>query len=107
MTEGFENFNDQDEAWLNELELRATNLENELFDWREARARELAETSYGRDGNRARPGTADRECCGPSLGGPSLGGHSLGGHSLGGHSLGEHSLGRPAWASAAAAGTAV
>jgi hypothetical protein len=61
MTGEFENFNDQDEEWLNELELRATDLENELFDWREARARELAETSYGRDGaplrtRDARPG---------------------------------------------------
>ena len=50
MNEEFENFNDQDEEWLTELEIRASNLENELFDWREARARELAETSYGRDG---------------------------------------------------------
>ena len=46
----FENFNDQDEEWLTELENRATDLENELFDWREAHARELADTSYGRDG---------------------------------------------------------
>jgi hypothetical protein len=50
MDENFENFNDQDEEWLTELEIRATDLENELFDWREAHARELAETSYGRDG---------------------------------------------------------
>jgi hypothetical protein len=50
MDEDFENFNDQDEEWLTELEIRATDLENELFDWREAHARELAETSYGRDG---------------------------------------------------------
>ena len=50
MDEGFENFNDQDEEWLTELEIRAADLENELFDWREAHARELAETSYGRDG---------------------------------------------------------
>jgi hypothetical protein len=60
MTEEFENFNDRDEAWLNELELRATELETELFDWREARARELAETSYGQNGARrtrdGRPG---------------------------------------------------
>ena len=49
MDEEFENFNDQDEEWLTELEIRATDLENELFDWREAHARELAETSYGRD----------------------------------------------------------
>ena len=50
MNEEFENFNDQDEEWLTELEIRASDLENELFDWREARARELAETSYGHDG---------------------------------------------------------
>jgi hypothetical protein len=50
MDEDFENFNDQDEEWLTELEIRATDLENELFDWRKAHARELAETSYGRDG---------------------------------------------------------
>ena len=50
MNEEFENFNDQDEEWLTELEIRAADLENELFDWREAHARELTETSYGRDG---------------------------------------------------------
>src|SRR5919201_5634575 len=50
MTDEFENFNDRDEAWLNELELRAAELETELFDWREAHARELAETSHGQNG---------------------------------------------------------
>jgi hypothetical protein len=50
MDEDFENFNDQDEEWLTELEIRAADLENELFDWREAHARELTETSYGQDG---------------------------------------------------------
>jgi hypothetical protein len=50
MTNEFENFNDQDEEWLHELELRATDLENELFDWREAHARELADGGYGLDG---------------------------------------------------------
>ena len=50
MDEDFENFSDQDEEWLTELEIRASDLENELFDWREAHARELADTSYGRDG---------------------------------------------------------
>jgi hypothetical protein len=49
VNEEFENFNDQDEEWLTELEIRASDLENELIDWREARARDLAETSYGRD----------------------------------------------------------
>jgi len=48
--EEFENFNDQDEEWLTELEIRTAELENELFDWREAHARELSDTSYGRDG---------------------------------------------------------
>ena len=49
MTE-FENFNDRDEEWLRELELRATTLENDLFDWREAHSRELTDSSYSRDG---------------------------------------------------------
>jgi hypothetical protein len=55
MTNEFENLNDRDEEWLHELELRATDLENELFDWREAHARELADSSYGRDGAPRRP----------------------------------------------------
>lgn len=50
MTNEFENFNDRDEAWLRELELRATDLENDLFDWREARAREIGDSSIGLDG---------------------------------------------------------
>jgi len=49
MNEDFENFNDRDEEWLSDLEIRAMDLENELFDLREAHARELAETSYGRE----------------------------------------------------------
>ena len=56
MTNEFENFNDRDEEWLHELELRATDLENELFDWREAHARELADSGYGRDGTPSRSG---------------------------------------------------
>ena len=50
MNEEFENFNDADEEWLTELEIRTADLENELFDLREAHARELENTSYGRDG---------------------------------------------------------
>ncbi len=56
MTNEFENFNDRDEDWLHELELRATDLETELFDWREAHARELADSGYGRDGSSRRTG---------------------------------------------------
>jgi hypothetical protein len=44
MTHDFESFNDQDDEWLSELETRAIDLENELFDWREYRAREQADT---------------------------------------------------------------
>ena len=56
MTNEFENFNDRDEEWLRELELRATDLENDLFDLREAHSRELADSSsYGRDGTPQRP----------------------------------------------------
>ena len=44
MSQDFENFNDRDDKWLSELETRAIDLENELFDWREYRARELAES---------------------------------------------------------------
>ena len=49
MTNEFENFNDRDEEWLRELELRATDLENDLFDWREAHAKEIADSSIGLD----------------------------------------------------------
>ena len=58
MREDFENFNDEDEEWLSELEISDTDLENELSDWHAAQARELAETSYGQDEipRRGRPG---------------------------------------------------
>jgi Protein of unknown function (DUF2890) len=42
----FENFSDDDELWLSELETRAIDLENELSVWREARERALAEEDY-------------------------------------------------------------
>ena len=58
MREDFENFNDEDEEWLSELEISDTDLENELSDWHAAQARQLAETSYGQDEipRRGRPG---------------------------------------------------
>ena len=68
MNEEFENFNDDDEEWLNELEIRAADLENELFDWREAHARELADTSYGRDGAPRTTRDSQTGPCGPSRG---------------------------------------
>ena len=58
MREDFEDFNDDDDEWLSELEISDTDLENELSDWHAAQARELAETSYGQDETppRGRPG---------------------------------------------------
>src|SRR5712672_1144814 len=58
MREDFENFNDEDEEWLSELEISDTDLENELSDWHAVQARQLAETSYGQDElpHRGRPG---------------------------------------------------
>jgi hypothetical protein len=42
----FENFSDDDELWLSDLETRAIDLENELSVWREARQRSLVEDEY-------------------------------------------------------------
>lgn len=44
MTHDFESFSDEDDEWLSELETKAIDLENELFDWREYRAREQADS---------------------------------------------------------------
>ncbi len=48
MREDFESFNEDDEDWLTELEISDTDLENDLFDWRDD-ATDLAETSYDLD----------------------------------------------------------
>ena len=42
----FENFSDDDELWLSDLETRAIDLENELSVWREARQRAVGEPDY-------------------------------------------------------------
>ena len=42
----FENFSDDDELWLSDLETRAIDLENELSVWRETRQRAVAEEDY-------------------------------------------------------------
>lgn len=49
MSQDFESFNDEDDQWLSELETRAIDLEKELFDLRESRARELPEPAYRRE----------------------------------------------------------
>src|SRR5712691_10619380 len=40
--ERFENFIDDNDEWFSDIELRAIDLEKELSEWRESRARELA-----------------------------------------------------------------
>ena len=65
----FENFSDDDELWLSDLETRAIDLENELSVWRESRQRALADEdfdpepvasppheSFRRTGGRSEPG---------------------------------------------------
>jgi hypothetical protein len=42
----FENFSDDDELWLSDLETRAIDLENELSVWREARQRTLGDEDH-------------------------------------------------------------
>jgi hypothetical protein len=42
----FENFSDDDELWLSDLETRAIDLETELSIWRESRQRAIAEQDY-------------------------------------------------------------
>ena len=50
--EQFENFIDNTEEWFSDIELRAIDLEKELSEWRESRARELAESAQRRERER-------------------------------------------------------
>jgi len=62
MSQDIESFNEEDDEWLSELETRAMDLEKELFDWRESRAREVTESVYRREsipGAAFRPGEND------------------------------------------------
>ena len=45
--ERFETFNENDDGWFSDIELRALDLEKELSEWREARAREAEEPARG------------------------------------------------------------
>jgi hypothetical protein len=45
----FENFSDDDHAWLSDIETMTLNLGHELSAWREARHRALADGEYGAD----------------------------------------------------------
>jgi len=59
MSQDIESFNEEDDEWLSELETRAIDLEKDLFDWRESRAREVTESVYRREAgprSRVQPG---------------------------------------------------
>jgi hypothetical protein len=49
MDERFENFAEDDDEWFSGMELRVLDLEKELSEWRESRAREFAEPGFGRE----------------------------------------------------------
>jgi hypothetical protein len=52
MDERFETFAEDDDEWFSGIELRVFDLEKELSEWRESRARELAEPARRREGER-------------------------------------------------------
>ena len=49
MDERFETFTEGDDEWFSDMELRVLDLEKELSEWRESRARELAAPARRRD----------------------------------------------------------
>ena len=61
----FENFSDDDELWLSDLETRAIDLENELSVWREVRQRSLAEQDYASEPIPSPPHESFRRVAGP------------------------------------------
>jgi hypothetical protein len=50
--ERFESFTEDSNEWFSDIELRAIDLEKELAEWRESRARELAESARRREPER-------------------------------------------------------
>jgi hypothetical protein len=61
----FENFSDDDELWLSDLETRAIDLENELSVWREVRQRALADPDYAAEPVPSPPHESFRRVAGP------------------------------------------
>src|SRR5437588_2745984 len=52
MDDRIETFSENDDEWFSDLEIRALDLEKELSEWRESRARELADAARERDRER-------------------------------------------------------
>ena len=66
----FENFSDDDELWLSDLETRAIDLENELSVWRETRQRALGDQDYAAEPVPSPPHESFRRVAGPPERGP-------------------------------------
>jgi hypothetical protein len=87
MSQDIESFNEEDDEWLSELETRAIDLEKDLFDWRESRAREVTESVYRREAvprSGARPGGASLS---PEQGGGRTSAVRVAPRADGGHAL--------------------
>ena len=69
----FENFSDDDELWLSDLETRAIDLENELSVWRETRQRTVAEEDYPAEPVPSAPHESFRRAAGQPGRGPQAG----------------------------------
>jgi hypothetical protein len=69
----FENFSDDDELWLSDLETRAIDLENELSVWREVRQRSHADQDYAAEPVASPPHESFRRVAGPPDRGPQAG----------------------------------
>jgi hypothetical protein len=69
----FENFSDDDELWLSDLETRAIDLENELSVWREVRQRSHADLDYAAEPVASPPHESFRRVAGPPERGPQAG----------------------------------
>jgi hypothetical protein len=69
----FENFSDDDELWLSDLETRAIDLENELSVWREVRQRALADQDYAAEPVPSPPHESFRRVAGQPERGPQVG----------------------------------
>ena len=61
----FENFSDDDELWLSDLETRAIDLENELSVWREVRQRAVTDQDYAAEAIPSPPHESFRRVAGP------------------------------------------
>jgi hypothetical protein len=115
MSERFENFIDIDEERLSDIELRVLDLERGISEWRESRARELAESARHRaqdreflraTGNPPDERSPGRAAGGRATAGRATGGRATGGRATGGRTSGERATGGRGTGGRATAGRA-